>query len=59
MPIFRLLFLIFLIVPIIEIYLLIQVGEEIGAGWTIFLVVATAVIGAGLLRRQGLTTLTI
>jgi len=57
MPIFRLLFLIFIIVPIIEIYLLIQVGEEIGAGWTIFLVVATAVIGAGLLRQQGLSTL--
>jgi UPF0716 protein FxsA len=47
----------FLIVPIIEIYLLIQVGEEIGAGWTVFLVVATAVIGAALLRHQGLATL--
>ena len=57
MPIFRLLFLVFLIVPIIEIYLLIQVGEEIGAGWTIFLVVATAVLGAGLLRLQGMAIL--
>jgi len=56
MPLFRLLFLIFLIVPIVEIYLLIQVGEEIGAGWTVFLVVATAVVGAGLLRQQGLAT---
>ncbi|MGD2172967.1 MAG: FxsA family protein [Gammaproteobacteria bacterium] len=48
---------IFLVVPIIEIYLLIQVGQVIGAGWTIFLVVFTAVIGVGLLRIQGLSTL--
>lgn len=54
---FRFLFLLFLIVPLIEIYFLIQVGEVIGAGWTIFLIVATAVIGAGLLRMQGLSTL--
>ena len=44
--------------PIIEIYLLIQVGQVIGAGWTIFLVVFTAVIGVWLLRIQGLSTLT-
>ena len=49
---------IFLVVPIIEIYLLIQVGQVIGAGWTIFLVVLTAVLGVWLLRIQGLSTLT-
>jgi len=48
---------IFLLVPIIEIYLLIQVGQVIGAGWTIFLVLLTAVIGTTLLRQQGLSTL--
>ena len=48
---------IFLIVPLIEIYLLIQVGQVIGAGWTILAVVATAVIGVWLLRLQGLSTL--
>ena len=48
----------FLVIPIIEIYLLIQVGQVIGAGWTIFLVVLTAVIGVWLLRIQGLSTLT-
>ncbi len=48
---------IFLLVPIIEIYLLIQVGQVIGAGWTIFFVVLTAVIGVWLLRIQGLSTL--
>jgi UPF0716 protein FxsA len=48
----------FLAVPIIEIYLLIQVGQVVGAGWTILLVVLTAVIGVWLLRIQGLSTLT-
>lgn len=55
---FPLIAVIFLVVPIIEIYLLIQVGQVIGAGWTIFLVVFTAVIGVWLLRIQGLSTLT-
>ena len=53
-PIFAFLF---LVVPIVEIYLLIQVGSVIGALPTILLVVATAVIGAYLLRQQGLSTL--
>ena len=48
----------FLLVPVVEIYLLIQVGQVIGAGWTIVLVVLTAVIGVWLLRVQGLSTLT-
>ena len=47
----------FLIIPIIEIFFLIKVGEIIGAFPTIILVVLTAVIGAGLLRQQGLSTL--
>jgi len=42
---------------LIEIYFLIQVGEVIGAGWTIFSVLATAVMGAGLIRAQGASTL--
>lgn len=54
---FRSLFILFLLIPLIEIYFLIQVGSVIGAGWTIFAVVATAVIGAWLLRLQGFSTL--
>ena len=54
---FRFLLLLFLIVPMVEIYILIKVGGVIGAGWTIFSVVATAVIGAALLRKQGASTL--
>ena len=53
---FQLLFVVFLLVPLIEIWLLIQVGSVIGAGWTIFLVVLTAVLGATLVRAQGLST---
>lgn len=55
---FPLIAFLFLAVPIVEIYLLIQVGQVIGAGWTILLVVLTAVIGVWLLRIQGLSTLT-
>ena len=47
----------FFIIPLVEVYFLIQVGSVIGAGWTIFLVVLTAVIGVNLLRQQGLSTL--
>ena len=55
---FRYLFLVFLIVPFIEIYFLIEVGSAIGAVWTIFLVVLTAIIGAWLVRMQGFAALT-
>ncbi len=51
------LFAVFLIVPLIEVWLLVTVGSLIGAGWTIFLVVSTAVLGAALVRAQGLSTL--
>ena len=53
-PIFAFLF---LVVPVVEIYFLIEVGSVIGAPLTILLVVATAVIGAFLLRQQGMSTL--
>ena len=48
---------IFLLVPVLEIYLLIQVGSMIGALWTAILVVLTAVIGIRLLKIQGVSTL--
>jgi UPF0716 protein FxsA len=52
------LFLLFLLVPLVEIYFLIKVGNVIGAVPTIALVVFTALLGAMLLRFQGLVTLT-
>lgn len=48
---------IFILVPILELYLLIQVGSQIGALNTILLVLLTAGIGVALLRKQGLSTL--
>jgi UPF0716 protein FxsA len=54
---FRLLFVLFLLVPLIELFVLIEVGEVIGAGWTILLVLATAILGAFLVKLQGLQTL--
>ena len=48
---------IFLVVPLTEIYLLIEVGGIIGAIPTIFLVVFTAVFGALLIRHQGVATM--
>lgn len=53
----QLLFIIFLVVPLVEIWLLIEVGSVIGALWTVILVVLTAVVGAALVRAQGLATL--
>lgn len=51
------LFIVFLSIPLIEIYLLIEIGSVIGAPATVFLVVFTAVLGALLLRQQGFYTL--
>ncbi|OMH30341.1 FxsA family protein [Motiliproteus sp. MSK22-1] len=53
----RVLFLIFVIVPIIEIVLLINVGEIIGVWYTVGLVLLSAFVGVNMLRHQGLSTL--
>ena len=51
------LLLIFLFVPLIEIYLFIQIGGQIGAFNTILIIMLTAVIGIFFVRLQGLSTL--
>src|SRR5215218_7074816 len=48
-----LLFVLFILVPIAEIYVIIQVGQAIGALWTILLLIADSIIGARLLSWQG------
>jgi UPF0716 protein FxsA len=53
----QILFLALLLVPIGEIYVLIQVGSVIGALPTVGLVVATAALGTVLIRAQGLATI--
>jgi UPF0716 protein FxsA len=45
--------LLFLLVPIAELYVIIQVGEAIGLGWTVVLLIADSVLGSLLLRIQG------
>ena len=48
-----LLFFLFLVVPIAELYVLIQIGQAIGALPTIALLIADSIIGAALMRSQG------
>ena len=54
---FRLLFALFVIIPIIEITVLMQVGELIGAWPTIAIVIVSAWLGAKYVRQQGIATL--
>ena len=42
----------FLLVPIAEIFVLIQVGQVIGPWWTVLLLVTMSVLGAWLVRRE-------
>lgn len=51
------LFLLFVLVPVAEIYLLVTVGSSIGAFPTVALVILTALAGAHLARMQGLSTM--
>jgi UPF0716 protein FxsA len=45
--------LLFIVVPIAELAVLIQVGQEIGVWWTIAILIADAIIGSILMRAQG------
>jgi UPF0716 protein FxsA len=44
----------FVLLPLVELAVLLQVGRLIGLGWTLALVILTGVLGASLARRQGL-----
>lgn len=48
-----LLILIFVVVPIAELYVIYKVGDAIGVLWTLGLLVADSLIGSWLLRSQG------
>lgn len=50
-------FIMFIIIPIIEITLLINIGQIIGAWYTVGLVLFSAFVGVNMLRYQGLSTL--
>ncbi|MEE2658168.1 MAG: FxsA family protein [Candidatus Latescibacterota bacterium] len=51
------LFLLFTLVPVIELGLLIEIGARIGVGLTVAIVLATGAAGAWLARTQGLRAL--
>ena len=48
------LFLIFLVVPIVELVVIIQVGQVIGPWYTVALLLAVSIGGAWLVKREGL-----
>jgi UPF0716 protein FxsA len=50
---FLLLLALFVVVPIVEIYVIIQVGQAIGALWTIVLLIADSILGTLLMKSQG------
>lgn len=54
---FPLMLALFIGIPLIEIYLFIQVGGLIGALATVLLVIITALVGVSLLRQQGFQTM--
>jgi UPF0716 protein FxsA len=55
--VFAVLALLFLVVPFVELFVLIQVGQAIGALPTIGLLVVMSVVGAWLVKREGLQIL--
>jgi UPF0716 protein FxsA len=47
------LLLLFIVVPIAELAVIIQVGQEIGVWWTLAILVADSILGSLLMRSQG------
>lgn len=43
----------FVVMPILEIYVIIQIGQVIGPWWTIALLIADSVLGTWLVKREG------
>jgi UPF0716 protein FxsA len=51
------LFLVFVLVPLFELYLLIKVGYHLGALNTLIVVILTGIVGASLAKVQGMRTM--
>jgi UPF0716 protein FxsA len=45
--------LLFIVLPVVEIYVLIQIGQAVGAWWTVLLLVADGFLGSWLMKREG------
>jgi len=50
---FGLLLLLLIAIPVVEIYVIVVVGQAIGWWWTIFALVAETIVGGWLVRREG------
>ena len=48
------LFLLFTIVPVVELYILVKLGTIFGVGLTLLVVIGTGILGAALSKREGL-----
>src|SRR5918997_3798415 len=48
-----LLIVLFITVPILELFVILQIGELIGVWWTIALLIADSILGSILMRSQG------
>ena len=47
------LLILFIMIPVVELYILIEIGKQIGALTTIGIIIITGIIGAYLVRSQG------
>ncbi len=54
---FVLLALLFVVVPFLELLVIIQVGQTVGAGWTIGVLVLISILGAWMVKREGVGVL--
>jgi UPF0716 protein FxsA len=43
----------FIVIPLVEIYVIIQVGRAIGPWWTILLLILDSILGTWLIRHEG------
>lgn len=48
------LFVLFIVIPIVELAVIIQVGQLVGVGWTLVALIAMSLIGAALVKAEGL-----
>jgi UPF0716 protein FxsA len=48
-----LLVVVFIVVPLLELYLILRVGDAIGWQWTLLILIADSVLGSYLLKSQG------
>ena len=51
------LLLLFIAIPVIELFLLIEIGQRVGTLTTVGIIIATGLVGASLARQQGMSTL--